>query len=193
MSGRRTQADPTNAMRLEDLMQRAQQGDARAYYMLLLRLSQRLRRMTARRAPWLAPEDIEDVVQEILLSVHQARATWDPARPFMPWVAAIARSRLADHVRSDVRRTAIARATTDLAVTFQDPRANHEAETVVNLLSMRKALLDLTPAEKQAVDHLRLRELSLLQAARTTGRTVPAMKVAIHRAMRKLKSILWKG
>ncbi len=173
-------------------MRRSQQGDADAYRLLLTRMAPRLRRMIVLRAPWLGREDVEDVVQDILLSLHLSRHAWDPDRPFLPWIATIARSRLADHARRHARRTAINIAASDLAETFCDPTTNKDAEVVVNLMSMRKAMLDLSPAEKQAVDHLRLRELSLHQAAQTTGSTVPALKVAIHRAMRKMKSVLWK-
>jgi len=177
---------------LEPLMRRAQQGDALAYRALLDAVALRMRRLVRRRAPWLRPEDIEDLVQDILLSLHQSRGTWDPARPFLPWIVAIARARLADNARRYARRAAIDLAVSDLAETFCDIRTNLDAENVVNLLSVRKAMEGLTPREKQAVDLLRLREMSLSEAAEASGSTVAALKVAIHRAMRKMKATLWK-
>jgi RNA polymerase sigma factor (sigma-70 family) len=177
---------------LEALMRSAQAGDGTAYSKLLSEVAIRMRRLVRRRAPWLSPEDVEDMVQDILLSLHQARATWDPARPFLPWMVAIARARLADNARRYARRAAIDLAASDLAETFCDIPTNTGAETVVNLLAVRKAMKDLTPAEKQAVDLLRLREMSLIEAAEASGSTVAALKVAIHRAMRKMKITLWK-
>lgn len=173
-------------------MQQAQAGDAAAYGRLLAEVAVRMRRLVRRRAPWLSPSDVEDLVQDILLSLHQARATWDPSRPFLPWMVAIARARLADNARRYARRAAIDLAVSDLAETFCDIPTNSTSETVVNLMSVRKAMRDLTPAERQAVELLRLRAMSLKEAAEASGSTVAALKVAIHRAMRKMKATLWK-
>ncbi|NYS23888.1 sigma-70 family RNA polymerase sigma factor [Rhodobacteraceae bacterium 2376] len=186
------QAKAKGAPPLEDLMQRAQAGDAGAYHRLLSEVAARMRRLVQRRAPWLKPEDVEDIVQDILLSLHQARSTWDPARPFLPWIVAIARARLADNARRYMRRMRIDLAAAELAETFCDIPTNSQAETVVNLMSVRKAMHGLTPAEKQAVELLRLREMTLAEAAEASGSTVAALKVAIHRAMLRMKGTLWK-
>lgn len=192
MSATRDEDGPKRADPLETLMRSAQQGDAVAYRTLLNDVAGRMRRLVRRRAPWLKPEDVEDLVQDILLSLHHARGSWDPARPFLPWIVAIARARLADHARRYARRAAIDFATVDLAETFCDIPTNTGAENVVNLLSVRKVMEGLTPKEKQAVDLLRLREMTLSEAAEASGSTVAALKVAIHRAMRKMKATLWK-
>ncbi len=173
-------------------MKAAQAGDTGAYARLLADVALRMRRLVRRRAPWLSPEDVEDLVQDILLSLHQARATWDPARPFLPWMVAIARARVADNARRYAKRAAIALEVSALAETFCDIPTNNTAEAVVNLMSVRTAMRDLTPAEKQAVELLRLREMSLNEAAEASGSTVAALKVAMHRAMRKMKARLRK-
>lgn len=192
MTERRAHQNAQGSPPLETLMQKAQQGDTAAYHALLAEVAMRMRRLVHRRAPWLTPADVEDMVQDILLSLHQARAAWDPARPFLPWMVAIARARLADNARRYARRARIDLAVSDLAETFYDVPANRNAEGVVNLLSVRKAMKGLTPAEKQAVELLRLREMSLAEAAEASGSTVAALKVAIHRAMRKMKATIWK-
>ena len=171
-------------------MRQAQVGDAAAYAGLLSEVALRMRRLVRRRAPWLSSEDAEDVVQDILLSLHQARATWDPARPFMPWMVTIARARLADNARRHARRLAIDLAASDLAETFCDRPTNSTSDAVVTMMSLRKAMQDLSPAERQAVDLLRLREMSLTEAAEASGSTVAALKVAVHRAMRKIRATL---
>ena len=192
MTARQQNETPKGMPSLETLMQRAVAGDTTAYGRLLSEVAVRMRRLVQRRAPWLSPEDVEDVVQDILLSLHQARATWDPSRPFLPWMVAIARARLADNARRYARRAAIDLAASDLAETFCDIPTNSTAETVVNLVSVRKAMRDLSPSEKQAVELLRLHEMSLSEAAEASGSTVAALKVAIHRAMRRMKATLWK-
>ena len=186
------QGQAREAVALEPLMTRAQAGDNAAYRALLTEVAARMRRLVRRRAPWLSAEDTEDLVQDILLSLHQARGTWDPARPFLPWMVAIARARMADNARRYARRAAIDLAAADLAETFFDAATNITEATVVNLMSVRKAMDELTPAEKQAVDLLRLREMSLAEAAAASGSTVAALKVAMHRAMRKMRGTLWK-
>ena len=85
---------------LAELMRRAQAGDAEAYVELLENITPRLRRVVRRQRFFLAEEEIEDLVQDTLLSLHSVRATYDPARPFMPWLQAIARNRLADGART---------------------------------------------------------------------------------------------
>jgi hypothetical protein len=81
---------------LARLMCAAQAGDALAYRQLLGMAAQLLMRWFRRKV---APTDLDDLVQDTLLAVHQRRASWDPARPFLPWLAAIARYRWVDRLR----------------------------------------------------------------------------------------------
>ena len=91
---------------LASLMKAAQAGDARAYARLLSDIAPRLRRVVRGQRRALKVEDVEDLVQDILLSLHAVRASYDPQRPFMPWLLAIARNRLADGSRRYARRAA---------------------------------------------------------------------------------------
>src|SRR6476469_7606041 len=88
---------------LAGLMKLAQDGDMEAYSQLLQEVTIRLRRIVRRYRSFLTHEDIEDLVQDILLSPHSVRATYDPQRPFMPWLLAITRNRLADGARRYAR------------------------------------------------------------------------------------------
>ena len=88
------------------LMKSAQDGDRAAYRDLLREIVPILRRMLKRRFPFLPHQDLEDLVQDILLALHAVRATYDPARPFLPWLMAIARNRTADMARRYARRSA---------------------------------------------------------------------------------------
>jgi DNA-directed RNA polymerase specialized sigma24 family protein len=91
---------------LSRLMARAQQGDSHAYITLLRAIAPRIRQIVRGKRGFLGESDVEDIVQEVLLSVHPVRATYDPARPLMPWLAAIVRHRLADAARRHVRQGA---------------------------------------------------------------------------------------
>lgn len=175
---------------LDALMTLALQGDEVAYRRVLDEVARRMRRLIQGRAPWLQPADVEDVVQDTLMSLHMARATWDPARPFVPWIAAIARNRLADHARRFGRRSALDVAMQDFAETFGTARTNDHAQTVVDFVSVNGALSELTPAEREALEMLRLRQLSLVEAAAESGSSVTALKVAVHRASKRLRDAL---
>lgn len=178
-------ADPLGA-----LMQAAQAGDRGAYRSLLERLALRLRILVRRRAPWLDRDEIEDLVQETLISVHLARASYDPARPFLPWLAAIARCRIADAARAHGRRAALDVAMSESAETFCATATNNHAENVVNFLAVRRALVALSPAERDALTMLRLRQLTLAEASEESGTSVAALKVAVHRAGKRLRGVL---
>jgi len=93
---RTAMTDPdTTDRRVAGLMQAAQAGSAEAYVQLLHEITPRIRRIVRRRhGRGSGTEDVEDLVQDILLSVHAVRATYDPQRPFMPWLIAITRNRV---------------------------------------------------------------------------------------------------
>lgn len=172
---------------LDALMRAAQWGDEAAYRALLEEVALRMRRLVCARAPWLGRADVEDIVQDILLALHTARATWDPTRPFMPWIAGIARNRLADHARRYTRRQAFDQAAQDLAEVFSTTPGQTHAEGVVNLMSVRRAMDGLTTGERDAFELVRLRQMSMAEAAEKQGSTPGAVKVAVHRATRKLR------
>ena len=181
-----TKAESRHAA-LDMLMRAAQNGDRRAYHALLQEVALRMRRLISARAPWLGQADIEDIVQDVLLSLHMARATWDPSRPFMPWIAAIARNRLSDHARRYKRRQAFDQAAGDLAEVFSTTPGQSHADGVVNLISVRRAMAELSPGERRAFELVRMHEMSLAEAAQQEETTVGAIKVALHRASRRLK------
>jgi RNA polymerase sigma-70 factor (ECF subfamily) len=171
------------------LMAAAQQGDAGAYRRFLSESAGFLRIIVARTG--IPNDQVEDVVQETLISVHAIRHTYDPARPIRPWLAAIARRRAIDWRR---RRTAAHShevAFDEAAETFADPDANRDKDKAEAAASVRRWLAELPPGQRQAVELLKLRELSLAEAASVSGQSVGALKVATHRAMANLRK-LWK-
>lgn len=185
--------DATGADPMAELMRAAQAGDSDAYRLLLEDAARRLRGHIRRRAPWLDAEDREDLVQEVLISMHGARASYDPARPFMPWLAAIARNRIADHARRHRRRAAGAQAYRTLAETFDSDAVNHSAAGVVAAMSLQRAMADLTPAQREAVQMLKIEQLSLAEASARSGLSIAALKVSVHRAVRRLRARLGGG
>ena len=174
---------------LGELMRAAQAGNADAYLALLTAVTPRIRRVVRARRAFFGAADLEDLVQDVLLSVHAVRATYDPARPFMPWLLAIVRHRLADAARRYVRhqREVVVE---DFDVTFADVAANNKEEDMDDLEALTHAIQALPAGQRQAIELLKLKELSLKEAAAATGSSVSALKVATHRAMVSLRRLL---
>ncbi len=169
------------------LMVRAQAGDKRAYTTLLTGITPYLRAL-ARRA--LAdPTDIEEAVQDVLLTIHQIRHTYEPGRPFAPWLATIAQRRFVDRIRANARLAARKLAAAQIALVEGD-ESPENPEEIEDFDALRSAIDRLPNAQKQAVELLKLRELSLKEAAGVTGMTVGALKVATHRALKTLRRAL---
>ena len=168
-------------------MARSQAGDGAAYKQLLEDVSPYLRAMATRRLS--AQSDVEDVVQDILLTVHSIRATYDPALPFGPWLKAIAIRRINDRLRYQYRRKVHEREIFD----GEDFAAEENANLYpVDHVGLRDAVHHLSPAERQAIGLLKLDELSLKEASAKSGNSIAALKVATHRGMARLRAILIK-
>lgn len=168
-------------------MRAAQDGDGGAYERLLRELTPFIRALSRRHCH--NPADVEELVQETLLTVHRIRHTYDPARPISPWIAAIAMRRGIDGLR---RRSRIARFETvapEAAETFADPAANNEVEVVRSAEELQQLLQQLPPRQREALESLKLKELSLAQASALSGQSVGALKVNAHRALKALRTL----
>ncbi len=171
-------------------MASAQLGD-KAAYGALLRGCTPIAAATARRVG--VPADrVDDVVQETLLTVHRARATYDPARPFLPWLRAIAQRRAVDCLRTHGRGAG--REVDDETAYLNHPDATPEADDLVDRADqsaiLSAAIATLPQGQRQAIELLALRENSLDQASTLTGRSKIALKVNLHRAIQALRGRL---
>jgi RNA polymerase sigma factor (sigma-70 family) len=184
-------AAPTQLDRqLRKLMQAAQAGDAGAYLDLLRAIAPRIGRIVVRQRGFAGTEAVEDLVQDVLLSFHAVRATYDPRRPFMPWLLAIVRNRLADGARRFGRIAAREVGVEDLEVTFAIHATNSNRDVYGDVEELHRAIQSLPVRERQAIELLKLREMSLKEASAASGVSVGALKVATHRAMAALRRVL---
>ena len=176
--------------RLAALMAAAQAGD-RTAYRDVLRASVPLAAATARRTG-VSPAAVDDVVQEVLLTLHRALPTYDPTRPFMPWLRAIATRRAIDALRHHGRHAS--REVADEKAYLNHPGVEQdfvaEASRRDDAARLRAAIATLPPRQREAVEILGLRELSLEQASQTTGHTKVALKVNFFRALKSLRGRL---
>jgi RNA polymerase sigma factor (sigma-70 family) len=172
----------------------AAQGGDRAAYETLLRDCVVFIQAVARRQG-VPPDFIDDVVQETLLAVHRARHTYDPRRSFSGWLAVIAQRRAIDVLRSVGRRRS-------REVHAPPEYENHpdastdpqrDVEVADSLGGLKPAIAALPAKQREAVRHLVIEERSLSETAALTGDSKGALKVNLHRALRKLRILLSKS
>ena len=168
---------------LARLMQAAQQGDKQAYSALLRECSSWLHNYLRAK---IAPEQLPDLVQDILLALHRKRASYDPARPFLPWLAAIARYRWVDALRKSYRR-AEHQLDQDLPSDAQDD------EAVNARISLERMFGALSENQHTAIQLVKIEGLSIAEASERSGQSESAVKVNIHRGLRKLSALVEKA
>lgn len=173
-------------------MRRAQQGDQQAYADLLGLLTTATKRFVRGRSgsvPW-----VDDVVQETLLSVHRARHTWNPVRPFAPWFYAIASHRAVDVYRRE-RRVARHESGHDALETTASsvPQAAASLAEDVDMRAVHAALAALPPRQRDIVEGLKLRDESVKGLAARHGMSETAVKVMAHRGYKRLRAMLGRA
>lgn len=170
---------------LKPLWLRAQSGDDAAYRQALGLLASRLRAYLKRRLSGL-PDEVEDLVQETLLALHLQRGTYDPALPVSAWAVAIARYKLVDLWRRRGRRDSLHDTIDDvdeqlLAAEPDDGGARRDLETLFDALPQ---------AQRQAIVLTKLEGLSVAEAAARTGASESAIKVQVHRGLKRLAALV---
>lgn len=161
------------------LMAAAQAGDKAAYRLLLDELRVWLTRYYRRRLP---EGQLDDAVQDALIAIHTKRHTWDPARPFGPWLAAIARYKWIDRLRAMT-----AAPTEALPDTLS---VDDEGDAVLSAQLLGQLLSTLKPAQADVIRLVKLEGRSIEEAAALTGQSVSLVKVNIHRGLGRLAAIV---
>lgn len=177
----------------EALMVRAQDGDRAAYHALLQAVTPYLRAIVRRYLGH--GEDAEDALQEILLTMHAIRHTYERGRPFKPWLGTIASRRCIDLLRRRAHRLRHEFEAADDAPE-PDEKGQGPLDTVARqeaARGLRRAVDALPERQREAVRLLRLEELSLDEAAARSGQSAGALKVACHRALKSLRHVFTSG
>jgi RNA polymerase sigma-70 factor (ECF subfamily) len=167
---------------LKPLWLRAQSGDEVAYRQCLGMLAARLRGYLKRRLSGL-PDEVEDLVQETLLALHLQRGTYDPSLPVSAWTMAIARHKLVDLWRRRGRRDDLHDDVDEqmLAAAPDDGGARRDLAVL---------LTALPDAQRQAIVLTKLEGLSIAEAASRTGASEAAIKVQVHRGLKRLAALV---
>ena len=167
--------------RLRGLLLSALAGDQNAYRDFLTGLSAHLRAFLRRRLAHL-PDEIEDLVQETLLAVHNQRHTYDAAMPLTAWVQAIARYKLVDFVRRRAGREAL----NDYLGDEIDLLAGADSNAADTRRDIGTVLAELPDRFRLPIIHTRIEGLSVAETARLTGMSESAVKIGVHRGMKAL-------
>jgi RNA polymerase sigma-70 factor (ECF subfamily) len=174
------------------LMRDAQAGDGRAYARLLAAILPLLRAKVRRAVPPGLGLECEDMVQDVLLSLHAVRHTYDPTRPFAPWLMAIAKHRVLDGLRRNRRLRGREIALDFFDETFLGVAAKEEVEGYGDPQALRQAMTGLPEGQRQAIALTKIEGLSLKEASAASGQSVAALKVAVHRGLKALRGVLSK-
>lgn len=164
---------------LSHLLGLAQQGDKTAYTVLLGAARAWLQRYFARRIP---PHQLDDLIQDTLLSVHRKLATCDASRPFLPWLAAIARYRWVDQLRRTYRA--------DEVPMDEEYAALSEEPAISARISLDRLFQHLSSAQAEVIELVKIKGLSVTEAALATGQSESLIKVNIHRGLKRLSALI---
>lgn len=161
------------------LMAAAQAGNGGAYRRLLAEIRGWLTRYYASRLP---PAHVDDAVQEALIAIHEKRHSYDPARPFRPWLAAIARYKWVDRLRA-MSRQKTEELPDDTAI------GDHES-AVTSAALLGQLMTTLKPAQAEAIRLVKLEGYSVEEASARTGQSGSLIKVNIHRGLARLAALI---
>jgi RNA polymerase sigma-70 factor (ECF subfamily) len=167
--------------RLKGLLVRGLAGDAAAYHRFLIDLSAHLRAFLRRRLARL-PDEVEDLVQETLLAVHNQRHTFDAAQPLTAWVHAIAKYKLIDFLRRRSGRDDVTEPLDEELEVF----AAVDNDAAEARRDVAKLLARLPEKQRQAIVCMKLEGLSVVETAQRTGMSESAVKVYVHRGLKAL-------
>ena len=174
--------------RLKGLLLRALAGDAAAYHAFLKDLGVHLRAYLRKRLVRL-PDEVEDLLQESLLAVHNQRHTYDAGQPLTAWVYAIARYKLVDLLRRRASHELLTDPLDDAAELF----SSADAEAAQARRDLAQLLERLPDRQRLPIMHMKLEGLSVTETARATGMSESAVKVGVHRGLKALAAMIGGG
>ena len=168
-------------------MAAAQAGDGIAYERLLRDCVPLIKGIARRKG--VVGDRIDDVVQDVLLTIHRARQTYDPRRSFTAWLRVIAERRAIDLLRQTGRQGArevhAPLAFESHADASADPTSGLDRADDSGRIT--DALASLPARQREAVQVLVLEDQSLAEASALTRRTKGSLKVNLHRALKALR------
>jgi len=174
-----------NEHRLRELLVSGMTGDSSSYQLFLKALSAHLRAYFRKRLSqrW---DEVEDLVQEVLIAVHNQRHTYQSDQPLTAWVHAIARYKLIDMLRAHSRRGALNDPLDDELAVF----AASDTDAADAKRDLGKLLNTLPDKQRLPIVHVKVEGLSVVETAKLTGMSESAVKIGVHRGLKALAARL---
>ncbi|CAG1004913.1 ECF RNA polymerase sigma factor SigF [Burkholderiales bacterium] len=160
-------------------------GDSAAYADCLRELAAMLRGYYRKRLVSL-PDEVEDLVQETLIAMHNRRHTYDPGRPLTAWAHAIAKYKYVDLMRRRAVRDELHEPIDDDLEAFA--ASDHDAADARR--DLRKLLATLPERHRRPIECVKIEGLSVAETARRTGMSESAVKVGVHRGLKALAELI---
>jgi RNA polymerase sigma-70 factor, ECF subfamily len=132
------------------------------------------------------PDEVEDLVQESLLAVHNQRHTYDAGQPLTAWIHAIAKYKLVDLLRRRAKRDLL----TDPLDDEIEFLSSSDSEAAEARRDLRILLEQLPDRQRLPIVHMKLEGLSVAETARLTGMSESAVKVGVHRGLKALAAMV---
>ena len=167
--------------RLRSLLLAGLAGDAVEYEAFLKELSAHLRAFLRKRLTRL-PDEVEDLVQESLIAIHNQRHTYDAGQPLSAWVQAIAKYKLIDFVRRHAARDQLNEPLDDEL----DVLSSADTDAAEARRDLKVLLAGLPDNQRLPIIQTKLEGLSVKECARLTGFSESAVKVGVHRGLKAL-------
>lgn len=167
----------------EDLARAANRGDSAAYERFLRAITPVLRSVVRARGGHMGPEQCEDILQDVLLSIHLKRQTWREDSPIRPWLYAIARHKVVDAFRARGNRVNVS------IDDFLDVLPATDAPDPLQARDIDRVLEQLEPRMADIVRGFGLRGESMADMADRLDMTEGAVRVALHRALKSIAKL----
>lgn len=176
-------------IQLKQYCLQAMSGDQEQYVRFLELTADLLRRYLGKlsRGRSSKGEFVEDLVQEVLISIHEKLGTYRRDLPIIPWIFGIARYRLIDFLRSESRTKTGERIEREIRDLFHQPVELAE-DSLARSQELEILMRPLSSHQKDVLLLAKVHELSLCEIGKVYGMTVGAVKVTIHRALSKVRA-----
>lgn len=157
-------------------LSQSMRGDKNTYRLLLCELQIWLSAYFRKR---IHPDEVDDLVQDTMLAIHNKKQTFDENREFMPWLVAVARHKLIDKLRRNIKFLAETLDDEIADTTKQEMCARHDVEKLLSLIEPRQA---------QIISMLKLKEMTIEEVSNQTGHSQASVKVIAHRGLKALQA-----
>lgn len=164
----------------------AQNGDKKAYALLLKSIVPYIKNNLTKSVS--SHDAIEDIIQEVLISVHKSLNTYSPERPFKPWLYSIINFRKTDYMRKYYSSRDDKRAPLE-NLDFENVNVTNQGYEG-ELRDVEVALSKFPKQQQLIFKRIKIEGYTAKEVANELGMKESAVKVSAHRTLEKLKGKL---